>query len=198
VQTVAGPLSGDHFELDVDVGQGARLILGTNAATLAYPVAKNARQVLRIRVAPGGRLAWLPKPLILAAGCDLESSVELELALGAAAITRELVVLGRHGEKPGRYNTELRCELDGDPLLNEAVRIDADGHACRSPAQLAGAGAYASLVLVGIDPSGAPGPGELDLAGPGRTLRALAGGSATLEAAIAPVQRSWLAALGRA
>ena len=148
-----------------------------NAATLAFPAAVPARQRLRARLEPGGRLAWLPEPLILAAGCNLESSVELELEAGAAAVTRELVVLGRHGEEAGRYESELRCELEGRPLLHEAVRIDGPGSAHSSPAILGRAGAFVSLALLGIAPEEPSGPGELELAGPGRVLRALAPGS---------------------
>ena len=197
VQTVAGPLAGDRIEIEIEVGEGATLELRANAATLAFPAASPARHDVRARVGPGARLAWLPEPLILAAGCDLEASVEVSLEEGAAAVTRELVVLGRHGEEAGRYESELRCELDGRPLLHEAVRIDADGLARRSAAILAGSGAFASLALLGMEPGGPPGPGELVLAGPGRVLRALAPGIAALRTEIAAVEAGYLDALER-
>ena len=139
-----------------------------------------------MRLDEGARFAWLPQPLILAAGCDLEASVELELAAGAAAVTRELVVLGRHGEQPGRYRSRLRCELDGAPLLHDEVRLPGD-----TPVDLDGARAYGSLALLGLEPEPAD-PEELALAGPGRVLRALAPEAATLHARLAAAEAAWL------
>ena len=175
--------------VEVEVGAGAALELVTNAATLAYPAASAARHRLRVRLGEGARFAWRPAPLILAAGCDLESRIELELAAGAAAFTRELVVLGRAGELPGSYRSVLRCELDGRPLLHEAVEI---GEVHASSAVLGGAAAFASLALLGLEAPGPAGAGELDLDGPGRVLRALAAGSAELEARIARVEARWV------
>lgn len=195
VQTVAGPLAGDRTEIDVDVGEGASLEVIANAATLAFPAASAARIDTRLRVGEGGRLLWRPEPLILAAGCRLESSLLLELAPGAAALTRELVVLGRHGERPGSYHAQLRCELAQRPLLHDAVDIEGGGAVYASPAVLAGARAFGSLALLGVDPSGAPAAGELDLAGPGRVARVLAPDAAALRRQIATAEASLLAAL---
>jgi urease accessory protein len=185
VQTIAGPLAGDRTVVEVDIGAGAALELGTNAATLAYPAASAARHELRVRLGEDARFAWRPEPLILAAGCDLEARVELELAPGAAAFTREVVILGRAGETPGSYHLTLRCELDGEPLLHEAVEI---GDVHGSGAVLAGARAFASLALLGAE-----GSGGLELAGPGRVLRALAASTADLD--FAATEADWLAAL---
>ena len=196
VQTVAGPLAGDRTEIEIEVGEGAALEVRTNAATLAFPASAPARHEVRARLEPGARLAWLPEPLILAAGCDLEARVEIGLDQGAAAVTRELVVLGRHGEEAGRYESELRCEVVGRPLLHEAVRIDADGVARASPAILDGAGAFASLALLGVELDTPCGPGELALAGPGRVLRGLAPGVAALRSRVARVETGYLEALG--
>jgi urease accessory protein len=195
VQTIAGPLAGDRVTIDVEVGPGAALELVGNAATLAYPCAEPARHEVRMRVGAGGRLAWVPEPLILAADCDLEASVELELAAGAAAFTRELVVLGRHGERPGRYRSSMRCELDSAPLLHDAVEIDGGGGAASSAAVLAGAEAFASLALLGVATRERLDADELALAGPGVVLRALAPDAASLRERLAPAESAYLDAL---
>jgi urease accessory protein len=195
VQTVAGPLAGDSAVIDVEVGPGAALELGTNAATLAYPAATPARQELHVRLGEDSRFVWAPAQLIVAAGCNLATVVELELAGSSAAFTRELVVLGRHGETAGRFVSRLRCELAGTPLLHDGVEIDARGTARSSGAILAGARAFGSLALLGVDGSADVGPGELRLAGPGRVLRALAADAATLGAAIAHPEGAYRAAL---
>jgi urease accessory protein len=195
VQTIAGPLAGDSVVVDVEVGPGAALELGTNAATLAYPAATPARQILRVRLDEGSRFVWAPAQLIVAAGCNLETVIELELAASAAALTRELVVLGRHGETAGRYTSRLRCEHDGGPLLHDGVEIDASGIARSSGAILAGARAFGSLALLGLDGPAQTFPGELRLAGPGRVMRVLAPDAAALGAALVEPECNYRAAL---
>ncbi len=195
VQTIAGPLAGDRATIHVEVGEGAALELVTNAATVALPCASPARHELRCELDENARLAWLPEPLILAAGCDLEASVDIRLAQGAAALTRELVVLGRHGEQPGRYRSSLRCEVDGRPLVHDAVEIDVTGIAATSAAILAGARASATLALLGIEPDDPADREELALAGPGRVLRALARDTAALGERLAATEAAYLDAL---
>jgi urease accessory protein len=170
VQTAAGLLSGDRVGLEIEVGAGAALELTTLAATIAFPAREEARQSLACTVAAGGRFAWLPAPLILAGGCRLASTVELALATGAAAVVRELAVLGRHGETPGACNGALRCDLGGVPLLRDSLLVEPG--ASRSSVRLGGARAYLSLALLGLDGAAPPGHDELELAGPGRLLRA--------------------------
>ena len=160
VQTIAGPLAGDRLRVELDVGPGAALELAANAATLALPAARPARVELHARLEGSALLVLAPEPVILAAGCKLETTTGLELANGAAAIVRELLVLGRHGERPGRYHATLRAELDGRPLLHDAVA-------------LSGARVYGSIALLGLAPTAAPGLDELELAGPGRVARVL-------------------------
>jgi urease accessory protein len=195
VQTIAGPLAGDVTVVDIQIGDGARLEVTTNAASLAYPAATPARHKLKAEVGVDGRFAWSPGPLILSAGCDLVSSVEVDLADRAAALAREVVLLGRHGEEPGRYRAQLRFESSRQPLFHDAIDLDAAGVAKRSPAVLAGANAFGSLALIGIDPAAAPGPAELDLAVPGRVLRVLATDTASLHTAMSPLEDAYRDAL---
>jgi urease accessory protein len=197
VQTIAGPLAGDNATIEVDVGPGAALELIGNAATLALPCKEPARQRLRFRLQDGARVAWLPQPVILTTGCNLVASLEFELAVGSAAVTREVVVLGRHGESSGRYRSSLRCELEGRALLHDAVEIDDEARVASSGAVLAGARAFASLSLLGIAPDDSVDPDELALHGPGRVLRALAADTASLRARIAPVEAAYLRTLGQ-
>jgi urease accessory protein len=195
VQTIAGPLSGDRATIEVDVGPDAALELVGNGATVALPCEEPARHELRFRLHPGARLAWLPDPVILSAGCNLVASLELELAAGAAAVTREIVVLGRHGEAPGRYRSSLRCELEARALLHDAVEVDDGAVGASSPAVLSGARVFAALALLGIAPPERFDPDELALAGPGRVLRALAQDTASLRARVALVEAAYLRAL---
>lgn len=193
VQTVAGLLSGDAVEIELEVGPRAALELTATAATVAYPAQLPASIQVSCRVGAEGRLAWLPEPTVLAAGCDLHASMEVELAEGAAAVVRETIVLGRYGEVSGRCDTLLRCDLAGRPLLRDRVRIDEASRS--SPVGLDGAGVFASLALLGARPAQEPGAGELDLAGEGRLLRLLANDAAEAEQRRRPLEARYLAEL---
>ncbi len=181
----------------IELGPDAALEVVTNSTTVALPCSSTARLQLRCELAERARLAWLPEPLILAAGCDLEASVDLRLDQDAAALTRELVVLGRHEEQPGRYRSRLRCELSGRPLLHDDAEIDPSGLAV-SAAILDGARACASLALLGIEPDHPADPEELALARPGRVLRALARDTASLRKRLAAPDAVYLDALALA
>ncbi|HVS28823.1 MAG TPA: urease accessory protein UreD [Solirubrobacteraceae bacterium] len=192
VQTAAGPLGGDRLEIEVEIGPGARLELRPLAATIAYPARVPARQRARCLVASGGRLAWLGRPVVLAAGCRFETAVDMRLESGGAAVLRETVVLGRHGESAGSYESGLSATLGGEPLLRDRVALHAGDAATRSLAVLGGRRAYGSVALLGLD---AASPGQFELAGRGRLTRAVADDAAELDARLAPAEAAYLAAL---
>ena len=146
---------------------------------------------MRIRVAEDARVAWLPQPLILAAACDLDASLDLALAPGAAAVTRELVVLGRHGEEPGRYRSRVRCELDGAPLLHDEIRLDGRRRRSTSTARAPTARSRCSVSRPRRRICE-----ELVLAGPGRVLRALGSDAAAVHARLAATEAAWLEEIG--
>jgi urease accessory protein len=194
VQTSAGPLGGDRIEVDVEVEAGASLELTATAATLAYPAAEQASIAFTCRVGEGARLAWLAQPLILAAGCDLVTEVDVDLADGGAALVRESVILGRHGERPGRYRGTIRCDLSHRPLLRDEVRIDGDD-ATTDLVALGDARAVATLAVLGVRPSDEPELDELELHGEGRLLRILARDAASLATRLDRAERVYLDAL---
>jgi urease accessory protein len=189
VQTAASLLSGDDVRVEVEVGPGAAVELATIGATVAYPASTRAHLSFSATVAAHGRLAWLPQPLVLAGGSDVSSVVELDLAEGAAALTRELLVLGRHGEPAGRYDGVTRCDLAGAPLLRDSVLVAPTSIASR--VGLDGATAYLSLALLGLDRDGSPIAGELELAGPGRLVRATAADAASLQPVLDEVEPTY-------
>lgn len=123
VGAMSGPLGGDRFAVETEVGEEARLDVGSAAATIALPgqAKGEARYDVRIDVAAGGELRWLPEQLISAKGSDLAVSTRVELAAGARLVFREEQVLGRAGEEPGRLRSRLTVLLDGRPLLDQEV-----------------------------------------------------------------------------
>ena len=151
VGAMSGPLGGDHFTVEAEVGEGARLHVGSAAATIALPgqAKGEARYDVRLDVAEGGELRWLPEQLISAGGSDLYVSSRVELAAGARLVFREEQVLGRAGEEPGRLTSRLTVRLGGRPLLDQELACGPGAPGgWDGPAVLAGHRALGQLVVV--------------------------------------------------
>jgi urease accessory protein len=171
----AGPLGGDDLSLDVSVGPGACLEVRSAAASLVLPGRGVSRLSVRARVGAGGRLVFTPEPAIAAAGCDHRASACVHLEEGAELVWREEIVLGRHGERPGRYVSRFDVTEGGFPLLRHELRVDEDA---ASAAVLGSARAVGTVLLAGKDltaePYAAAGLSVLPLARAGVLVTALA------------------------
>ncbi|WP_189184641.1 urease accessory protein UreD [Streptomyces albiflavescens] len=151
VGAMSGPLGGDHFTVETEVGEGARLHVGSAAATIALPGQNKgeAHYGVRLHVADGGELRWLPEQLISAGGSDLYVSSRIELDEGARLVFREEQVLGRVGEEPGRLTSRLAVRLGGRPLLDQELACGPGAPGgWDGPAVLAGLRALGQLVVV--------------------------------------------------
>ncbi|MBX6387001.1 MAG: urease accessory protein UreD, partial [Microbispora sp.] len=126
-------------------------------------------------------------PTILASGCVHRLVVRLSLAEDATVFWREEIVLGRHGERPGRGHARFDATVAGRPLLRQDLLVGeeaVDG----SPAVYGDARCVGSTLLAGPAwaPPAAPGLARerravrgdgwaaLPLAGPGVQVCALA------------------------
>jgi urease accessory protein len=186
VHAAGGPLGGDDLELAVDVGAHARLAVHSAGATLVQPGAGTAagsaaRWSVTVRVGAGGVLAWAPEPTVVSDGAALDAALRVELAAGAVATVREVVVLGRHGQRGGRYTGDLEVVVDDVPLLVHTTVLDGADAALRGPAGTAQARAVGTLVRAGAGAVPAPRSGETSevrwawspLDGPGSVLLAV-------------------------
>ncbi|MGV9245088.1 urease accessory protein UreD [Streptomyces sp. NPDC003710] len=186
VGAMSGPLGGDHLTVEADVGGGALLHVGSAAATLALPgqAKGEARYDVRLEVAAGGELRWLPEQLISARGSELYVSSRIDLARGARLVYREEQVLGRVGEEPGRLTSRLTVRLAGRPLLDQetACGPGAPG-GWDGPAVLAGHRALGQLLVV--RPEFTESPAGARMLGERAALTPLAG-PAVLVTAVAP------------
>ena len=147
----AGPLGGDHFCLDVDVGDGTALVLAGVSSTLALPGRQGATSRLEVtaRVGREATLVWLARPVIAASGCDHTTDVRIDLAPGARLVVLEQAVLGRHGEPGGLLRQRTRVTRGRTPLYCQDLRLGDD--VAGSPVVAAGNRALGSLLV--IDPS---------------------------------------------
>ncbi|MFI2205305.1 urease accessory protein UreD [Streptomyces sp. NPDC020192] len=186
VGAMSGPLGGDRLALSASVAAGARLHVGSAAATIALPgqTKDEARYDVRLDVADDAELHWLPEQLISAHGSDLHVTTRAELAAGARLVLREEQVLGRAGEEPGRLTGRLTVRVAGRTVLDQELACGPgapDGW--DGPAVLAGHRAVGQLVVV--RPEFATHPAEPRMLDECAALIPLAG-PAALVSAVAP------------
>lgn len=185
VGAMSGPLGGDHFTVAAHAADGARLSVGSAAATLALPGQDKtgARYDVRLTVDGDAELRWLPEQLISAGGSDLHVTTTVELAAGARLLLREEQVLGRAGEEPGRLTSRLTVRIDGRCVLDQELACGPGAPGgWDGPAGLAGHRAVGQLVVVRPGFAGEPpaarvfeeGAAVLPLAGPAALVTAVA------------------------
>lgn len=200
VGAMSAPLGGDRLAIEVRAGQGARLVVGSAAATIALPgpgpAAVPARYDIVLEVEEGAGLDWLPEQLVSAHGSELHMTTVAELAPTARLMLREEQILGRHGESTGTLLSRLTVRRAGRPLLDQqtAYGPGASG-GWDGPAVLGGHRAVGQLLVV--DPAfDDKGPASR-LLGPTAVLTRLAG-PAALVTALAPDARRLRTVLDRA
>ncbi|MFE9408747.1 urease accessory protein UreD [Streptomyces sp. NPDC006704] len=189
VGAMSAPLGGDRIALEAQVRAGARLDVDSAAATIALPGrgGERAHYDVRLTVAEGGELRWLPEPLICARGSDLRMRTRIELAPGARLVFREEQVLGRHGEAPGTLATRLTVHRAGRPLLDQELAFGPGAPGGWDGGAVLGGHRAAGQLLV-VDPELAGRPVEARLLGEYAVLTPLAG-PALLVTALAPDAR---------
>ncbi|WP_028800389.1 urease accessory protein UreD [Streptomyces sp. 142MFCol3.1] len=186
VGAMSGPLGGDHLTVEARAEGRARLRVGSAAATIALPGQNKAeaRYDVRLCVADGAELHWLPEQLISACGSDLCVSSRIDLQGRARLVFREEQVLGRVGEEPGRLTSRLVVRLDGRALLDQELACGPGAPGgWDGPAVLAGLRAVGQLVVV--RPEFADDLPEPRMLGEQAALAPLAG-PAVLVTAVAP------------
>ncbi|WP_280885961.1 urease accessory protein UreD [Streptomyces sp. LBL] len=185
VGAMSGPLGGDHFTVEAGVGTGARLSVGSAAATIALPgqAKGQARYDVRLTVADGGELRWLPEQLICVQGSDLTVTTRVDLGSAARLVLREEQVLGRTGEEPGRLSSRLVVRVAGRAVLDQELACGPGAPGgWDGPAVLAGHRAVGQVVVVRPEFANAPvaarvlgaGAAVVPLAGPAVLVTAVA------------------------
>lgn len=155
VSSDAAPLGGDELELSVLIGPGAALRLRDVGGTLVLPGPQPgaSRMTLRIEVADGGRLEYLPEPTVLAAHAAHHAELYADLAGDARLRYREVLVLGRSGERAGRLRSDVRLNRHGATLLRQRLDVG-DPLLDDTSAHLAARRVLATELLVwGADPA---------------------------------------------
>jgi urease accessory protein len=129
INTAGGIAGGDHFAFAIDVGEGAELTATTAAAEKVYRAIDDPAGVdVRLNVASGGKLVWLPQETILFQGARLRRTVEIDLGAEAALLFVEAVVFGRTamGETvtDGELFDRWRVHRSGELIFADTMRLD--------------------------------------------------------------------------
>lgn len=129
VNTGGGMTGGDHFSIDLRVGEGASLIFGTAAAEKIYRSSgADAGMDVRLSLEPHAKLAWLPQETILFDRARLKRRIDIDLADSASLIMAEAVVFGRAAMDEamvnGFFSDAWRIRRDGKLIYADTARLD--------------------------------------------------------------------------
>ena len=151
--SAASPVGGDRLSLDVVVGAGATLDLGTVAATMVWPGAEPGRSEMATSCVVGERahLDWHPEPTVSVVGSDHLITTHVDLASTATCRLIDELSLGRHGEPSGALEWRMRVERGGRVLVHHAERFGPDVAGHGSVVGVGSARHVCSAVLVGVD-----------------------------------------------
>jgi urease accessory protein len=148
-------VGGDDVSLDVRVDPGATLFLSSQASSKVYRSAQ-ARFTLDARVA--GTLVYWPDPVACFRGASLEQRLRFRLEPSSRLLCVDSYCAGRvaRGERWAFERMELSLEIDveGRPVMRDGLLLD-PAHGSLAE-RLKGFEAFATVVLVGIEPACKP------------------------------------------
>jgi urease accessory protein len=157
INTAGGVAGGDKFSLDITAGEGTRLVLTTAAAEKVYRALDDASTInVKLAVAVGATLAWLPQETILFDRARLTRSIDVSLAADARIVLAEAIMFGRTGMgeavEEGALFDKWRIRRAGRLIYAETVRLD--GAIAQKLAQAAVARGGIAVATVLIVPGG--------------------------------------------
>ena len=125
-----GLVGGDRLAIDVAVHEDAHVCLTTPSATKVYRTTRDvAAQHVRLTVARGGTLEWVPDHTIPYAGSAFRQAIEVDVAAGASLVLVDAFSAGRVacGERWRFARLESRLSVrDGHgPILHDRFALDA-------------------------------------------------------------------------
>jgi urease accessory protein len=152
VNTGGGMTGGDRFDVDINVGAGARLSVTTAAAEKIYrSLGPDTDICVKLEVGAGGALAWLPQETIMFDQARLQRSIDIELARDANLLLAEAAVFGRSamGETvvQGHFLDRWRLRVGGALVFAETLRLDGDIAQRLAQRAIAGGGVAVASVI---------------------------------------------------
>jgi urease accessory protein len=154
INTAGGVAGGDRFTLDITAGDDTRLVITTAAAEKVYrTLGPDSTIDVKLNVASGATLAWLPQETILFDRARLARTIEADVAADARLVIAEAVVFGRSGMgetvEEGALIDRWRIRRAGKLVYAETVRLDgAVASVMAQPAVAKGGVAVATVLIV--------------------------------------------------
>lgn len=153
INTAGGLTGGDRIAWDITAGRDASVTVTTQACEKAYRSHSGEAGVeVRLDVATGGRIAWLPQETIVYDGAALGRRLEVDLAVGAQALVVEATLFGRlaMGETVTRalFRDRWRVRHAGRLVHAEAFSIGPDVAATLARPTATGGGLAVATVLL--------------------------------------------------
>ena len=129
INTAGGVAGGDHFDVAIAAGQGTHLVVTTAAAEKIYRTLGPDSDInVKLDVAAGAMLAWLPQETILFDRARLSRTIDVSLAADACLFLAEAIVFGRSGMgeavEEGALFDRWRVRRGGKLIYAETVRLD--------------------------------------------------------------------------
>jgi urease accessory protein len=125
-----GLVGGDELRMDVDVAEGARALVTTQASTKVYRSVRPSTQTLCATVGGGALLAVLPDPIVCYAGADFAQHQHYDLHADASIVAVDWMTSGRQASGEcwafSRYRSRIRITRDRRPILHDAIALERD------------------------------------------------------------------------
>lgn len=148
-----GIANGDCLRVDITLGQDARALLTSPGATKIYRSSSEASQALRIAVAEGGWLEWLPQETIVFDGIRWRQSARIDLAPGGRWLGWDITRFGRsaRGERfaSGSWRSDTEVWQEDRPLWIDRQRLEGGATLLDTPFGLNGVAVIGTLAWVG-------------------------------------------------
>ena len=121
-----GVVGGDELHLHATLAAGSHALITTPGATRFYRSdGAAALQSVRLELAAGARLEWLPMEALAYSGCDALSQVHMALAPGAEMIGWDVLALGLPAAKQPFVAGTFSQHLDLQSCWLERGRVSA-------------------------------------------------------------------------
>ncbi len=157
VNVSGGLVAGDRLSASIEVGEGASVLVTTQAAEKVYrSTGAESHVSSRLQVAPGAWCEWLPQGTIVFDAAKLRRRTEVVASGGARVLAGELLGLGRtaSGEmfRQGQVFDDWRVRVDGRLVWASGLRLRDDlGRTLDCAAGFHGARAMGTAVYIGPD-----------------------------------------------
>ena len=168
LNTAGGLTGGDRMALDIVAGEGAHVVVSSQAAERGYAALDGqiATVDVSLQVAAGARIDWLPQETILFDRAAINRRMTVDLAGDGQCLIVEPMIFGRVAMGEVVHHLHLtdhwRIRRGNVLVFADALRLIGDAGALLArPAIAGGAGAMATLVLA--SPSAAALAPALDL-----------------------------------